>query len=67
MKDHVARYYATAYAEYAYDAALMSKIGQPENLLYTHTFTDISFKLFTLFANWYCNIDILQTNHYDIC
>jgi len=36
MKDHVACYYATAYAWYAYDAALMSKIGQPENLLYTH-------------------------------
>lgn len=58
MKDHVARYYATAYVGYAYDAAFMPKIGQPENLLYTHSgIYYISFKLFTLFANWHCNID----------
>jgi len=36
MKARVARYYATAYAWYAYDATLMSKIGQPENLLHIH-------------------------------
>lgn len=57
MKDHIARYYATAYAWYAYDTALMSKIGQPENLLYTHS--RISFNLFALFANRYRNIGIL--------
>jgi len=36
IKDRVARYYATAYAWYAYDATLMPKIGQPENLLHIH-------------------------------
>lgn len=50
MKDRVARYYATARAWYAYDAALVSKIGQPENLFYI--FANMLFQQFTLFANW---------------